>query len=97
MFLAYDMHAKAVNCGHLYMACDMHVQIIGPDVLGFPNFTTLVKNYKLGFNDYKNPQYGPLVVSGPIRSFIKVSWAQNSFWACIVTPYNFGLLAQSKS
>ena len=43
MFLMYDMHAKAVNCGHLCMAYDMHVQIIGPDVLGFLNFTTLVK------------------------------------------------------
>ena len=28
---------------------------------------------------------------------LKVSWAQNSFWAWIVTPYNFGLMAQSKS
>ena len=49
------------------MACDMHVQIIGPDVLGFPNFTTLVKIYKLGFYDYNNPQSGPCLNSGPIR------------------------------
>ena len=48
MFLMYDMHAKAVNCGHLCMACDMHVQIIGPDVLDFPNFTTLVKKLQIG-------------------------------------------------
>ena len=56
MFLMYDMHAKAVNCGHLCMACDMHVQINGPDVLGFPNFYNTWKNYKLGFYDYNNPK-----------------------------------------
>ena len=66
MFLMYYMHAKTVNCGHLCMACDMHVQIIWPDVLGFPNFTTLVKNYKLGFYDYNNPKLVRLVISGPI-------------------------------
>ena len=68
----YDMHAKAVNCGHLCMACDMHVQIIGPDVLGFPNFTTLVKIYKLGFYDYNNPKLVRLVISGPIAASLSL-------------------------
>ena len=72
MFLMYNMHAKAVNCGHLCMACDMHVQIIGPDVLGFPNFTTLVKNYKWGFYDYNNPKLVRLVISGPIAASLSL-------------------------
>ena len=63
----------------------------GPDVLGFPNFTTLVKNYKLGFNYLFQVEILALSAS------LKVSSAQNSFWAWIVTPYNFRLMAQSKS
>ena len=98
------MHATALYCGHLCMTCDMHVHVIskhhkhkniGPDIMGISNFSTLV---------FLINNWASIISKSPIWSMLKF-WPdphlfkspgpKTPFGPFIVTPYNFGLLAQS--